>query len=49
MRFAMGASIQCPPAMQNLVAVGFLVIVGEPFTFYTIRIYEEWINIPLGV
>jgi hypothetical protein len=38
-----------PPAMQNLVAVGFLVIIGELFTFYTLRIWEEWINIVLGL
>jgi hypothetical protein len=37
-----------PPAMQNFVAVGFLVIIGELFTFYTLRIWEEWINIVLG-
>ena len=37
-----------PHAMQNLVAVGFLVIIGELFTFYTLRIWEEWINIVLG-
>jgi len=35
-------------AVQNLVAVGFLVIVGEVYTFYTPRIWEEWINIVLG-
>jgi hypothetical protein len=38
-----------PSATQNLVAVGFLVIIGELFTFYTLRIWEEWINIVLGV
>jgi len=38
-----------PSAMQNLVAVGFLVIIGELFTFYTLRIWEEWINIILGL
>jgi SPW repeat len=37
-----------PSAMQNSVAVGFLVIIGELFTFYTSRIWEEWINIILG-
>jgi hypothetical protein len=26
-----------------------LVIIGELFTFYTLRIWEEWINIVLGV
>ena len=35
-------------AMENLVAVGFLVIIGEIYTFYTPRIWEEWINIVLG-
>jgi O-antigen ligase len=37
-----------PAAMENMVAVGFLVLVGEVFTFYTPRIWEEWINIVLG-
>jgi len=37
-----------PPAMQNFFAVGFLVIIGELFTFYTLRIWEEWINIVLA-
>src|SRR5215469_12037780 len=37
-----------PAAMQNFVAVGFLVIIGELFTFYTLRFWEEWINIVLG-
>ena len=37
-----------PPAMQNCVTVGFLVIIGELFTFYTLHTWEEWINIILG-
>ena len=37
-----------PPALQNFVAVGFLVLLGELFTFYTLRFWEEWINIILG-
>jgi len=35
-------------AIGNMVAVGFLVVIGEIYTFYTPRIWEEWINIVLG-
>ncbi|MGP0089782.1 MAG: SPW repeat protein [Xanthobacteraceae bacterium] len=37
-----------PLATENLVVVGFLVIIGELYTFYTLRLWEEWINIILG-
>jgi len=37
-----------PLATENLVVVGFLVIIGELYTFYTLRVWEEWINIVLG-
>src|SRR5215470_7417975 len=35
-------------ATQNIVAVGFLIIVFEVFTFYSLRKVEEWINVILG-
>lgn len=38
-----------PPAMQNLVAVGLLVIVGELFMFHRLLIWEEWVNTVLGI
>ena len=36
------------PATRNAVAVGFLIIVFEVFTFYALRTLEELINIVLG-
>jgi hypothetical protein len=36
-------------AMENAVAVGFLIIVAEVFTFSMLRVLEEWINVVLGI
>jgi phosphoglycerol transferase MdoB-like AlkP superfamily enzyme len=36
-------------ATENAVAVGFLIIVAEVFTFFRLRGVEEWINIALGI
>jgi len=36
------------PATRTAVAVGFLVIVCEVFTFWSLRFLEDWINILLG-
>jgi len=36
-------------AMENAVAVGFLIIVAEVFTFSMLRVVEEWINAVLGI
>jgi len=36
-------------ATENAVAVGFLIIVAEVFTFSMLRVVEEWINIVLGI
>ena len=36
-------------ATDNAVAVGFLIIVAEVFTFSVLRVVEEWINIVLGI
>jgi hypothetical protein len=38
-----------PPAVQNFMVVGSLVIITELFTFYTLRVYEEWVNVVLGI
>jgi len=35
-------------ATNNVVGVGFLVIVAEVFTFSALRVWEEWINFGLG-
>jgi len=40
--------ISDPAAVENEVGVGFLVLIGEVFSFYTLRNWEEWINIVLG-
>ena len=34
---------------ENAVALGFLIIVAEIFTFSILRIVEEWINVALGI
>jgi hypothetical protein len=36
-------------ATENAVAVGFLIIVAEVFTFSMLRVVEEWINVVLGL
>ena len=36
-------------ATENAVAVGFLIIVAEVFTFSMLRVVEEWINVVLGM
>jgi hypothetical protein len=36
-------------ATENAVAVGFLIIVAEVFTFSMLRVVEEWINLVLGI
>ena len=36
-------------AMENAVAVGFLIVVAEVFTFSMLRVVEEWINVVLGM
>ena len=36
-------------ATENAVAVGFLIIVAEVFTFSMLRVIEEWINVALGI
>jgi hypothetical protein len=36
-------------ATENAVAVGFLIIVAEVFTFSMLRVLEEWINVVLGI
>jgi hypothetical protein len=35
-------------AAENFLLVGALVITFELVTFYTLRVWEEWINIILG-
>jgi hypothetical protein len=35
-------------AAENFLVVGALVITFELITFYTLRVWEEWINIVLG-
>jgi hypothetical protein len=35
-------------AAENFLLVGALVITFELVTFYTLRVWEEWINIVLG-
>jgi hypothetical protein len=35
-------------AAENFLLVGALVIIFELLTFYTLRVWEEWINIVLG-
>ena len=35
-------------ATRIAVAVGFLIIVSEVFTFWALRSLEEWINVLLG-
>jgi hypothetical protein len=35
-------------AAENFLIVGALVITFELVTFYTLRVWEEWINIVLG-
>jgi hypothetical protein len=35
-------------AAQNFLVVGALIIMFELITFYTLRVWEEWINIVLG-
>jgi len=35
-------------AGENFLLVGALVIIFELVTFYTLRVWEEWINIVLG-
>jgi hypothetical protein len=35
-------------AAENFLLVGALVIIFELVTFYTLRVWEEWINIVLG-
>jgi hypothetical protein len=37
-----------PRAAENFLVVGALVITFELVTFYTLRVWEEWINIVLG-
>ena len=37
-----------PEAAKNFLFVGTLVIIFELITFYTLRVWEEWINIVLG-
>ncbi len=37
-----------PGAAENFLLVGGLVIIFELITFYTLRVWEEWINIVLG-
>ena len=37
-----------PAATRTAVAVGFLIIVCEVFTFWALRLVEEWINVLLG-
>jgi hypothetical protein len=37
-----------PDALENFLVVGALVITFELITFYTLRVWEEWINIVLG-
>lgn len=37
-----------PMAPENFLLVGALVIIFELITFYTLRVWEEWINIILG-
>ena len=38
-----------PEAAENFLVVGTLVITFELVTFYTLRVWEEWINIVLGL
>jgi SPW repeat len=35
-------------ATNNAVGIGFLVIATEVFTFYRLRLLEEWIGLGLG-
>jgi hypothetical protein len=38
-----------PVAAHNFLMIGALVIIFELITFYTLRVWEEWINVGLGV
>jgi hypothetical protein len=38
-----------PVAMRNAVIVGFLVVLAEWFTLSVFRLWEEWINVLLGL
>jgi SPW repeat len=35
-------------AAHTAIAIGFLIIVSEVFTFWALRLVEEWINVLLG-
>jgi SPW repeat-containing protein len=37
------------PATRNAVTVGFLVVAAEALTLSMFQVWEEWINVALGV
>jgi hypothetical protein len=41
--------IEDAPAIRVLLAVGFLVIAAEVLTLSPLRVWEEWINVVLGL